>query len=63
MKQNDDEVAYRTYMIMVELYKRNIWNDEKTANILSQGVFNKNWKIVYMACRYLIDSADGTLFF
>ena len=43
---------------MVELYKRNIWNDEKTCQIIAEGVFNRNYKIVYMACSFLIDSCS-----
>jgi len=48
---------------MVDLYKRNVWNNEKTANIIAQGCFNRNWKIVYMACQFLIDSSVGNLTF
>jgi len=61
IKESEDDIAKRTFMIMIELYKRNIWNDEKTANIIAQGCFNRNWKIVYLACRFLIDSSIGNL--
>ncbi len=63
IKQNDDEIAKRVFMIMVDLYKINVWNNEKTANIIAQGCFNRNWKIVYMACQFLIDSSVGNLTF
>ena len=40
---------------MIELYKRCIWNDEKTVNaIWMGGVMHSNPKIVAAACRFFL---------
>ena len=39
---------------MVELYKRKIWNDEKTVNVISEACFNENPKIVVAACKFFL---------
>ena len=40
---------------MIELYKRCIWNDEKTVNaIWSGGVMHSNHKIIAAACRFFL---------
>ena len=56
---------------MIELYKRKIWNDEKTVNVISEACFNENPKIVVAACKFFLildydfesdnegDSSDG----
>jgi protein SDA1 len=44
---------------MIELYKANIWNDEKTVNIIANGCFNDNHKIVLASCRFLIETTQN----
>ena len=39
---------------MVELYKRHIWNDEKTVNTIWQGCEHANPKIVLAACKFFL---------
>ena len=40
---------------MIELYKRQIWNDDKTVNaIWTGGVMHSNPKIVTAACRFFL---------
>jgi protein SDA1 len=40
--------------VMIELYKRKIWNDDKTVNIISEACFNENPKIVVAACKFFL---------
>jgi protein SDA1 len=40
--------------VMIELYKRKIWNDDKTVNAISEGCLNPNPKIVVAACKFFI---------
>lgn len=42
LKNNSDSVAKRCVVVMIELYKCNVWNDEKTVNIIGNGCFNEN---------------------
>lgn len=39
---------------MIELYKRRIWNDEKSVNAISDACLNSNPKIVVAACRFFL---------
>jgi protein SDA1 len=39
---------------MIELYKRKIWNDEKTCNVIAEACFNENPKIVVAACKFFL---------
>lgn len=39
---------------MVELYKRNIWNDTKTVNVISTALFNKTAKISVAALKFFV---------
>lgn len=39
---------------MIELYKRKIWNDDKTVNAISEACLNNNPKIVVAACKFFL---------
>ena len=43
---------------MVSLYKKNVWNDPKTINIIAQGVFNDYYKVKLIACYFLIETTE-----
>ena len=44
---------------MIELYKKNIWNDSKTVNIIALGCLNPYYKVKLIACRFLIDTTEN----
>jgi protein SDA1 len=39
---------------MIELYKRKIWNDDKTVNVIAEACLNNNPKIIISACRFFL---------
>jgi protein SDA1 len=39
---------------MIELYKRRIWNDDKTVNVIAESVMNNDPKIVVAACKFFL---------
>ena len=39
---------------MIELYKRRIWNDDKTVNVIASGCLHENPKIVVSACKFFL---------
>lgn len=43
---------------MIELYKRKVWNDTKTANIIASGAFSSNYKVRLLACYFLISTTE-----
>ena len=40
--------------VMIELYKRHIWNDDKTVNAIWTGCEHTNPKIVAAACKFFL---------
>lgn len=46
---------------MIELYKKRLWNDDKTVNVIAQACLHDNPKIVVAACRFfLVVEYDNT---
>ena len=55
LQDPNEDAAKRALNVMIELYKRCIWNDEKTVNaIWTGGVMHSNPKIVAAACRFFL---------
>jgi protein SDA1 len=55
MIQDQNEIASRRALnVMIELYKRRIWNDDKTVNAISEACLNNNPKIVVAACKFFL---------
>lgn len=49
--------------IMIDLYKKNIWRDTKTVNVISTGCFSKITKVMVAALKFFVtvdanDSSD-----
>lgn len=40
--------------VMIELYKRRVWNDDKTVNVIAEACFNPNPKIIVAACKFFL---------
>ena len=45
LKDPNEDSSKRALAIMIELYKKKIWNDEKTVNVIKEGCLNPNEKI------------------
>lgn len=55
MVQDPNEgAAKRSLNVMIELYKRKIWNDEKTVNVIAEATLNSNPKITAAACKFFL---------
>ena len=55
LQDPNEDAAKRALNVMIELYKRCIWNDEKTVNaIWTGGVMSNNPKIVASACKFFL---------
>lgn len=42
--------------IMIELYKKNVWNDAKTVNVISTGCFSKITKVMVACLKFFLGS-------
>lgn len=45
LKDNNQRAAKMSVNIMIELYKKNVWNDAKTVNVIATGCFSKHTKV------------------
>ena len=55
MLQDANETASkRALNVMIELYKRRIWNDEKTVNVIAEACLHDNPKVIVPACKFFL---------
>uniref|UniRef100_A0A1A8EUA1 Protein SDA1 n=1 Tax=Nothobranchius korthausae TaxID=1143690 RepID=A0A1A8EUA1_9TELE len=45
--------------VMVELYKRNVWNDAKTVNVITTACFSKVTKILVAGMKFFLGKDEG----
>ncbi|KAL4092060.1 hypothetical protein QTP88_026633 [Uroleucon formosanum] len=65
LKDNNAKAAKMSLGIMVDLYKKNIWRDTKTVNVISTGCFSKITKVMVAALKFFVtvdnnDSSDDS---
>lgn len=54
LQDPNEDAAKRSLNVMIELYKRRVWDDEKTVNAIWQGVMHSNPKICAAACKFFL---------
>lgn len=55
MIQDESEIAARKSVdVMIELYKKGVWNDEKTVNIIASAALSKSAKIKVKAMNFFL---------
>ena len=50
----NEQASKRGLSLMIELYKRRIWNDDKAVNVIARGCLHENTKIVVSACKFFL---------
>eukprot|EP01116_Phalansterium_solitarium_P020621 TRINITY_DN6131_c0_g3_i1.p1 TRINITY_DN6131_c0_g3~~TRINITY_DN6131_c0_g3_i1.p1 ORF type:complete len:836 (-),score=300.68 TRINITY_DN6131_c0_g3_i1:150-2657(-) len=59
MMQDPSEIAAKKSLdVMVELYHKRIWNDAKTVNCISGGVFYKDQKIMVASMQFFLGNPE-----
>ena len=59
MLQNPNfKAARKTLNIIVLLYKKKVWNDDKTVNVIAQACYNKDSKIAYAAAKFFLSEYE-----
>ncbi|KAJ3105443.1 Protein SDA1 [Phlyctochytrium planicorne] len=59
MLHDPSETAARKSLdVMIDLYKKNVWNDAKTVNVISEACFSDKSKIVATAIRFFLDTNE-----
>lgn len=54
LKDSNAKAAKMSLDIMVELYKKNVWNDAKTVNVVATGCFSKYTKVMVGAMKFFL---------
>ncbi|XP_063223734.1 protein SDA1 homolog [Bacillus rossius redtenbacheri] len=58
LKDSNAKAAKMSVDIMVELYRKNVWNDAKTVNVISTACFSKFAKVVTAALKFFLGSDE-----
>lgn len=56
--KNGDKMAEKSIKLMVELYKRNIWTDNKSVNAIAEGCFSQSAKVRMISAYFLIATTE-----
>ena len=54
LKESNATAARMSLDAMIELYRRNIWNDAKTVNVIATGCFSKIAKVMSSALKFFL---------
>lgn len=58
IESGEEDLVRRVVKILVSLYKKKIWRDKKTINILGNATMAKGDKSVKIACRFFIETTE-----
>ncbi|KAJ8965604.1 hypothetical protein NQ317_004363 [Molorchus minor] len=54
LKDTNTKAAKMSVDIMIELYKKNVWNDTKTVNVIATGCFSKITKVMVASLKFFL---------
>lgn len=54
--KHTDKTAQKSLKMMIELYRKNIWTDNRTVNIIAESCFAPASKLRLMACHFLMET-------
>ncbi|CAH0547881.1 unnamed protein product [Brassicogethes aeneus] len=54
LKDTNTRAAKMSVDIMIELYRKNIWNDAKTVNVIATGCFSKITKVMVASLKFFL---------
>jgi protein SDA1 len=57
--KNADKMAQKALQLMIELYKKNVWTDNRSVNIIAEGCFSQSAKIRMIAAHFLIATTEA----
>lgn len=52
--KSSDKMVQKSIQLMIDLYKRNIWTDNRCVNIIAEGCFSQSSKIRMISSHFLI---------
>jgi protein SDA1 len=54
----DSDLAFCSLQVMIELYQKNVWNDQKAVNVIALGCFSENTKLVKLAVHFFLGNIN-----
>ena len=58
LPKHADKTSQRGLRLLIDLYKRNIWTDKKTINVIAESCFNPSPRTRQAACHFLMDTTQ-----
>ncbi|KNC97444.1 uncharacterized protein SPPG_07365 [Spizellomyces punctatus DAOM BR117] len=58
LKDSNEIAAKKSLEVMIDLYRKNVWNDAKTVNVIAEACFSPVSKIVAPALHFFLGSND-----
>ncbi|KAH6581659.1 hypothetical protein BASA60_002321 [Batrachochytrium salamandrivorans] len=58
LNDTNEVAAKKSLEVMIELYKKNVWNDAKTVNVIAEACFSPAPKIVASAIHFFLGTND-----
>lgn len=58
LNQSNYKAARKTLNIMILLYKKRVWNDDKAVNAIAQACYSNDRKISYAACKFFLSEYE-----
>mmetsp|Transcript_46499 Transcript_46499/g.53605 ORF Transcript_46499/g.53605 Transcript_46499/m.53605 type:complete len:782 (-) Transcript_46499:135-2480(-) len=55
---SNSTAAKRSLEVMIELYRKRVWNDAKTVNVMATATLSKLPKLVFKACQFFLSSHE-----
>ncbi|XP_050295760.1 protein SDA1 homolog [Anthonomus grandis grandis] len=59
LKDTNARAAKMSVDIMIELYKKNVWNDAKTVNVIATGCFSKVMKVMVASLKFFLGKDEN----
>lgn len=59
LSDNNKKAVKMSLNIMIELYKKNVWRDTKTVNVIATALFSKITKIVVTALKFFLSGDEN----
>lgn len=60
LKDSNETAAKKSLEVMIELYRKGIWNDTKTVNVIAEACFSPTPKLVAPALHFFLGTNDDT---
>jgi len=54
IKDPEEVAAKKSLQVMIELYKKKIWNDDNTVNVIAEAALQKSSKLCMIACKFFL---------